>query len=290
MVWFMYPWHLGIDVGGTKIAFGAFKTRKDKKPFFFKTIPTPHKKHLFVKILIHEINLIAKHAPISIGIGIPGRIDKFSEMVMTVTNLPLVRFPLKKMMQKVFPKTIITVLNDVQAGVVGEWLLLGQKYNPFLGLFVGTGIGGGIIIDGKLFRGASGFAGEFGHMTIDPKGPLCGCGHYGCLEAFSSGKGLEHIGGIPLKELLHKKNKHTKFLISQMEKMLLLGLKNLFHAFNPQAILLGGGVPPHIPHLFSSLKKKLPSMLLSKFHPFLLLKSYSPYASVLGAAHAHDFC
>ena len=163
-------------------------------------------------------------------------------------------------------KIDVFVGNDVNVGTLGEW-----KYSPegkasnFIGIFVGTGIGGGIIIDNKLYTGSGGVAGELGHMTVDSNGAICGCGSRGCLEAVASKTGiqaeikarikrgedtdiresLEKEGILksgPLRAAYDKGDIVVRETIERAAKYLGVGIANLINIFDPEAIVFGGGV------------------------------------------------
>jgi glucokinase len=157
--------------------------------------------------------------------------------------------------------------NDVQAGVYGELRAgaLRGKRNA-VGVFVGTGIGGGIVIDGKLYRGATGSAGEVGHMILLEGGAACGCGNYGCLEALASrtamakdaiaqastgkapalydlaGSDLRKVRSSVLFDSIEAGDKSVKKAVDRAASWLGVGLANLVHVLNPEAIVVGGGV------------------------------------------------
>ncbi len=200
-----------------------------------------------------------------IGIAVPGPIDREKGVIVNTPNLGFYNYPfLKKLKKKFEAPTIIE--NDVSAGTYGELLQGAAKgYKHIIGVFPGTGIGGGIIVDGKLYRGASGNAGEVGHMIIQLEGPLCGCGQYGCLEAVASKTALSKdavalaaAGKAPTimdeagtdfakcKSKVFKKamgdDEAVTEIIERGAYLLGIGLANLVNIFNPEIIILGGGL------------------------------------------------
>ena len=129
-----------------------------------------------------ELNAIASCAP--------GVIDQANGVVLFTPNLPWRDYPIREHMEKHFGVPFF-VGNDVNLGVLGEHRFGAAKgYRNVAGFFIGTGLGGGMIINGELYLGSRFMAGEFGHMVLDPEGPLCGCGQHGCLETFSSKTGM----------------------------------------------------------------------------------------------------
>lgn len=188
---------IGVDFGASKIISGIVV--KDKVTSL-KRIPTPRNgnKEEIIKKISEAINSSMKDSNISIdsiysiGIGIPGSIDHERQLCMLLPNVPgdWMGFPLGKKIEQIF-NTPTFIMNDVGAITLGE-----VKYGAGTGcrnivlVAIGTGIGGGLYLDGKLYLGSDGAAGEIGHIIVDKNGPLCGCGAFGCLEAFSSGNAI----------------------------------------------------------------------------------------------------
>lgn len=127
---------------------------------------------------------------IGVGVGAPGPLDAETGVVLVAPNLGWVNMPLRQRLQDGLG--LPTALdNDANCAVLGEWWRGAANGSRIaLGVTLGTGIGGGIIINGRMFRGASGYAGEIGHMTIDANGRRCKCGNYGCVEAYASGPNI----------------------------------------------------------------------------------------------------
>ena len=180
---------IGLDIGGTKILGALFdengiSKKKEKRKTkaseglevvqkeIFKTID-----NLLAEIKIKEIE--------AIGIGIPGLVDREGTITFS-PNLPFRNYELAKILEKRY-KIPVFIGNDVNVATVGEWMFgSGKGKKNVLGVFVGTGIGGGIIIENELYIGKNGAAGEIGHINLDPNGPFCGCGSRGCLESLAS--------------------------------------------------------------------------------------------------------
>jgi glucokinase len=199
-------------------------------------------------------------------LAVPGPIDVKTGTLVKTPNLGFTDFPLISMLKKHFPFPIF-LENDVNAGTYGEFVSGAAKgYEHVIALFPGTGIGGGIILNGRLYRGATGNAGEIGHMIIQTNGPRCGCGQYGCLESLasrtamtketialtSSGKApltLEEAetdfknykSGVYHKALI-KNERPVVEVIDRAAHFLGIGMANCVNIFNPQLIVLGGGL------------------------------------------------
>lgn len=261
-----------LDIGGSKIL-GAIMNEKDEILCRVKKKTKPKLGRDAVddriKSVIHELMSsygIDKKDLKAIGAGAPGVIDTKSGNVRIAPNMPWTDHPLRKIMEEEFQAPFV-VGNDVNVGVLGEWKYgAARGYSNVVGIFMGTGIGGGIIIDGKLFTGSGSAGAEIGHMIINTEGPLCNCGQRGCLEAYSSKvaitrelkAGIEM--GIPtvLKDVL--KGKDEVIRSNDLKKAVLrgdqlatstlrraayylaAGIGNLINIFNPEIVILGGGV------------------------------------------------
>lgn len=261
---------IGIDIGGTKIA-AALVTSGGKILGRAKSSTPPNAKGKeILKIILKTIDEIRFEYPLEkisgVGIGIPGIADPKTHEILVTPNIKLAGFPLRNELAKRF-KTKVVIDNDVNCGLLGEqWLGAARKIKNVIGLFPGTGIGGAIVIDGKLFSGSQGAAAELGHMMIDLKGPLCSCGNHGCLEAYASrwaiqrdiraaiksGKksiitqmtkgDLSIIKSKALKEALHRRDSVVTGILTNTAHILGRGCVSINHIFNPEMIVLGGGV------------------------------------------------
>lgn len=124
---------------------------------------------------------------LGIGIGVPGIIDMQTGLVRESPNLPdWVDYPARAAIERRL-KTVVILENDANVAALGEkWLGAARDFQDMAMLTLGTGVGGGLVLGGSIWRGANGMAGEFGHTTVDPDGQLCGCGNHGCLEQYAS--------------------------------------------------------------------------------------------------------
>ena len=184
---------IGIDIGGTKILAGVVD--ESGSVIHKKKIPTnPEKDYESVRDDVADvINEVLKVCGLDItdidriGFACAGQIDKLTHDVLFSPNLGWHNAPLKQDFERLFGIDIF-VENDVNAAVYGEWKF-GLKGVPesVVGVFVGTGIGGGLIIDRKLYRGFANVGGELGHITVNPHGYKCNCGNRGCFEAYCGG-------------------------------------------------------------------------------------------------------
>lgn len=236
---------LGVDVGSTNIKSGRVKEGQIAE---FKNVPVNPEG--VVSELIEVIRSYEKDDDSVIGVGFPGFINEGK--VHSPPNLPSVHE--LDLQQKLRDETHhhVYVFNDADAYILGEALFgAGRGNRIVLGLTLGTGIGGGVIIDGEVYKGSRGFASEFGHMVIDPNGPLCHCGKKGCLEAFVGSYGItgryKILSGeqCTVKEVFEKAgsgNETASKVLDEFGFYLSLGIKNLVEAFDPDIIVLGGGI------------------------------------------------
>jgi glucokinase len=266
-------YRLGIDLGGTKIlaavvdANGAIvgmakkKTKADVgSDGVIKRIVDTASEALGVA----KVNV---KALAGVGVGAPAPVDYETGVVYSAPNLPgWDEIPLGARLEAELGVPV-RVDNDVNLGTLGEWSLgAGRGCKHMVGIFVGTGVGGGIVIDGKLHRGARYAAGEIGHMIVQPDGPPCSCGQRGCLEAFASRTAIERTvraaldagqSSIVTDLLAAEKDRLTSGVIRQAlqagdplmmeavgEAQFYLGLlvANLVNALDPERVVFGGGV------------------------------------------------
>ena len=201
-----------------------------------------------------------------VGIGAPGPLDTKSGIVLLTPNLGWVNMPLRDRVARALDLPA-TLDNDANCAIFGEWWRgAARGVDHVVGLTIGTGIGGGIILGGKIYHGASDIAGELGHMTIDWNGRRCKCGNYGCLEAYASGpaiaaravEGIEagadtslpqYVQGDLSKltaqviyEAAHDGDGYALEVVRETAKILGAGVANIINIFNPQVVVICGGV------------------------------------------------
>ncbi|HNW34656.1 MAG TPA: ROK family protein, partial [Candidatus Ozemobacteraceae bacterium] len=260
---------IGIDLGGTKIAAGLCKNGKIIRQFIVLT-HAERSSDAVLETMIEAARKAIADTPVTdiagIGIGAAGQIDPLTGSVIYAPNLNWKDVPLGKTLAKALSLPV-RVTNDVRAATIAEWRYgAGKGLDNFMNIFVGTGIGSGMVLNGQLAEGATNSAGEIGHICLDPEGPLCGCGKKGCFEAFSSGKALEnHVKSLfsdvthgPLFDLTEgNPDKISGRIIGQAAKAgdktalsslhrvgryLGFAIANVHTLLNPQVVLLGGGV------------------------------------------------
>ncbi|MFH1710086.1 MAG: ROK family protein [bacterium] len=243
---------VGVDLGGTKI----LTALADSEGKMISSVKIDTQADLgpdkVIANMIRSIILVAKQAKIpmsrisKIGIGAPGPILGHA-IIVSPPNLPgWTNVNIKSLLQKKLKKHIY-IENDANAAALGELLFgAGKGFRNLVYITISTGIGGGIIINRQIYTGALGTAGEIGHMVIDPKGPKCGCGNRGCLEALASGPAIAKMSGQKnalQTELAAKKgNKKSQNAINAAAKSIGIGIANINNILNPDIFVIGGGV------------------------------------------------
>ncbi len=264
---------LAIDLGGTKIAAALISPDNrvmDKiySPTLVSEGPQPVTSRIFSMIdrLLSQGNTDAAQL-YGIAIAAAGAIDTDKGLVTSSPNLPgWLNIPLRDMIRKRYGADTC-LLNDASAAALGEHRLgAGRGMTNLIYLTVSTGIGGGIIVNGELYSGTSGCAGEIGHMTIDANGPECNCGNFGCLEVLASGTAVANEAKRRIKEGEQSKltdivsgdpegitaekvamaaqggDRLATAVISRAATYLGVGMANLVNIFNPEMIIVGGGL------------------------------------------------
>ncbi|VVB60316.1 N-acetyl-D-glucosamine kinase [uncultured archaeon] len=233
-----------------------------------------------------------------VGISMPGFTDKKGKVIFgggTLTSLVGVNLKKELEDRTKFP---VFIENDANCFALAEAVHgAGKRYNAVLGVIWGTGIGGGLVINKKIYSGAFKDSLEFGHMVIDPNltsGPKCGCGHYGCLEMLASGKNISRryyeLGGkiknAGAREVYLSSEPAAKKAISDAIHYLGLGLADMVDAFNPEVIVMGGSVSRFPPAVYGRLKKEIKKYALPVLAKNILLVRYKISADegILGAA------
>jgi glucokinase len=260
---------VGVDIGGTKIM--AAVVLKNGKILGTGRRPTlaDQPQEVSLEQLKSAINEALAAAGVrqeqlkGIGLGCPGPLDPETGVILTPPNLPnWQNMPLKAFVEQEF-KVSACVDNDVNVGTLGEYLYgAAQGADPVFGMFVGTGIGGGLVIGGKLFRGFTKNAGEIGHTIIKWGGPKCTCGNKGCLEAIASRTAVvEKIErkvakGKPTKLEIKGKRIRSKALakayaagdklvvkaLDKSAKAVGIAAANVINLIGPEVVVIGGGV------------------------------------------------
>ena len=267
----MDKWLCGVDLGGTKLAVILTDEKgriKDKIVVYDHVRKSAQEIVRYITDLINTLlvnnNLNDKNLQ-GIGVCFPGHIRFKEGITITTSNLPgFKNFPLKQAIQEHF-QTNVMVDNDANAQTYAEFKYgAGRGYESMIFMTISSGIGGGIVIDKKLYRGMTGTAGEFGHMIVDPQSPIqCGCGNYGCLMGCASGLSLPQVfqkylvqgvktalevdhpsavDGKMIKMGIERHDELCEQIAAEYAEYIGIGVYNLFQIFNPPMIVLGGGL------------------------------------------------
>lgn len=264
---------LGIDLGGSKILAAVVDTQGRVVSGHENVTPADKGREAVIQRIVDSARGALEQARVAmskisvVGIGAAGISNPEAGILFTSPNLPGLREVLLAdiIQEKLSKKTFI--INDANAAALGE-LYYGAARNArnFIYITISTGIGGGIVIDGKIYTGAIGIAGEVGHMTIDDNGPTCNCGNRGCWETLASGTALTrdaklriskrvktsileyaqgNVGNVTpqvIYRAAEKGDKVAKELIAKTGYYVGVGLANLINIFNPELIVVGGGL------------------------------------------------
>jgi glucokinase len=267
---------IGVDLGGTKILVVVFDG--DMAPLSMAKGKTPVAKG--EDAIVEAIAGLSGKALAEAGLGpedaartavtIPGPVDRATGRVILAPNLGLRDYPIAEKLDAALGASKgrrVSLHNDVIAGVWGEYRAgAARGFKDVIGVFIGTGIGGGIIIDGKLLRGAHGHAGEVGHMIVSEGGAPCACGQYGCLEALCSrtamskeavaaaasgrSEGFLDDAGTDFRKYrsnvldagIKRKDPAALRIVDRAAFWAGVGMANLVNVLDPEAIVLGGGI------------------------------------------------
>jgi glucokinase len=271
----------GFDIGGTNIK--GVITDETGRILKYRDTATPATGKAIDNAIAEMIITLSSAASVSkdqipaIGIGAAGSIDRNKGIVITSPNIPAWKnYPICRNVEKL---TGIKVYleNDATAACAGVWWHnIKNKYKNWIMLTLGTGIGGGAVIDGRLFTGQTGSSMEVGHMSLDPHGPLCPCGNRGCFELYSSATalvkhvktGMKSFTGSKLKLLnvneITAKRIYEEALagdplaldgLNHVSIYLGIGIANLINIFNPEAVVIGGGLSQANKLLFPKMKE-----------------------------------
>ncbi|MEF3330951.1 ROK family protein [Oceanobacillus sp. M60] len=258
---------IGIDIGGTKIAMGLVQENGIllKKEEF--TTLRKEKGEKILRMITDRIPSFYDENTTGIGIGSAGQIGHSGKVLSaTDTFSDWQGLPIQTWLENETGYRV-AVVNDVQAMGLGEqYFGAGRDVKNFLCVAIGTGIGGAIIADGQLLRGHAGAAGEVGHMVLYPNGRECPCGNKGCFEAYASGTALEAMYAENFKEVKKGQeifaealgdNENAAFIINQYIENLAIGMTSLTNIFNPEKIILGGGVSGSLVPFITDIRKQV---------------------------------
>lgn len=236
---------IGVDVGGTKIL--AVRIDPSGRILARHEVPTPTGSAAVLEAIRAAIDQVADGRPARVGLGLPGFLDHAGVAQQAPNLADLVGLDVAGHLTTRFACPV-TVDNDANCAAWAAWRLEHPTSRCLVAITFGTGIGGGIVIDGATLRGAHGFAGEPGHMIIAAGGRRCVCGQQGCWEAYASGRALASAcaaAGVSSTEVASQADEGDPAaieVISDYARWVAIGLLNVANLFDPDVIVLGGGV------------------------------------------------
>ena len=282
---------IGVDLGGTAIKLGRFDTKGTCLESLTVPTPQPSLPDPTIEAILDAISqLDPEKQAIAIGIGMPGPADLAGRIAKISINLDgWVNVPLADAIEKKTGKPT-AIANDANCAGLGEaWLGAGKNFQNFLLLTLGTGVGGAIILNGKLFSGHQGAAGELGLMTLYPNGPLCRSGNYGSLEQYLCINAVyRRTGKTPMElgELASSGNSAALKFWQEYGRDLGVGLSTLIYILAPEAIIIGGGISASAKFFIPSAWKEVEKRVVPASRPNLeiLPAQLGNRAGMLGAA------
>jgi glucokinase len=281
---------IGLDLGGTKISAGALSV-DGSQTFGVRSVATQSELgaegvvdrivEVIEGVILDTVNETGATRKdfLGIGIGAPGPLDRQNGIVVVAPNLGWRDFPLRDRIKDRLDLPA-TLDNDANCATVGEWWLgAARGGRNVVGITIGTGIGGGLILNGELYHGSSDVAGEIGHTTIDVNGRLCKCGNYGCLEAYASGPAiatrarealvredtasmlpsmvdqqLDRITAEVVYDAAKKGDGLANEIVRDTARYLGAGIATLLNLINPDVVVVAGGVTRAGEALFGPLR------------------------------------
>jgi len=285
-------WVVGVDIGGTNLVVGLISVETGEavslRSRATEAFNGADQAVSNISRMVHDAitETLDAHGGtredvVGMGIGSPGPLDLEAGIVLDAFNLGWKDFPLRDRLSEAvgLPASLD---NDANCATYGEWWQgAGRGARSLVGVTLGTGIGGGVIIDGQLVHGASGSAGELGHTTISLNGRRCKCGNYGCLEAYASGpniaaravEGLETgaesvlldlvqgdmsaVTAVTVYEALVLGDDYAHEVMQDTAKILGAGISNIINTLNPDVVVIVGGVTRAGDHLFVPLRSEV---------------------------------
>lgn len=275
-------YYYGLDIGGTKIELAVFNEKLDK--LYSERVPTPQSSY---DDWLQAVENLVKNADAkfggqgTVGLGVPGFVNRDTGLA-EITNIrvsdgkPIIRDLSERLGREV------RIENDANCFALSEaWDAENQSFSTVLGLIIGTGFGGGLVFDGKVYSGQIGMAGEVGHMQLNyhalnvfglDKTPIyqCGCGNHACLDTYISGRGFEMLHrdiqgeALSAKEIIarfYQNEPNTVAFVEKYIELMAASISNLITVLDPDMVVFGGGLS-NFDHIYEALPKTLPKYLM----------------------------
>lgn len=312
----MSEYSIGVDLGSTRILAGVIDIKTGKViDFAKKLIKDDRGKDAIMQKTIETIEKVICMAQIpltqivSIGVGAAGQVDRENGILISAPNLDCYDVDIRNILFSRFKKPIY-VGNDIETATLGELKFgAGVGYDNFVCVFAGTGIGSGVVHDGRIYRGFTGTAGEVGHIVVASGGRQCSCGANGCLEAYASRSAIEkkilaeikrgqnstitkhlfdheRIHSMYIKQSIEEGDFVVKNAVNEAAEYLSSGLSTVINFFNPQLIILGGSLIANVDYLYDETVAQIKTKALPT--PANNVKITKPalheFAGIIGAA------
>jgi glucokinase len=296
---------IGIDVGGTNIRYGVFnqtqlidETRVEANlSVLCRELLPEHASYETVRMLSTGIiDIIEKHHVIqSVGIGFPGFIHPETKKVMESPNLPGLRyFNLAGELSAIFDIPF-TLENDANAAAYGEYILAGKPEGGLIYIGLGTGVGGGLVLNGNIYAGQQGCAMEVGHIIVEPNGRQCGCGNKGCMEQYASASGIaisyfnatqKHYSAAEIAKLAEEGNQNAVAAYALAANALAQALASIIKVVDVKNVVIGGGVAGAWPLMKLAFTQRFEADLIAVLRSTIKIKisNANDKAGMLGAA------
>ena len=316
----MKKYSVGIDLGGTKILIALVnrqtgevinsvkkKTKKDKGP-----------KNIIKKMVegieeLFELTSINREEISSIGIGAAGQVDRENGILIGAPNLDCYDLRIKELISSHFDIPVY-LGNDVEIATIGEMKFgAAQGYDDFVCVFVGTGVGSAIVKNGEVILGATGTAGEIGHIIVDLNGRPCACGAHGCLEAYASRSAIERriegalrkgrhsiildylesgksLTSSMIRKSIEREDELVTACVDEASEYLSGGIASIINFINPKLIVMGGGLIEAVDYFYKNTIKKAKSKSLPVPASKIEFKkaALGDFSGVVGAAFLED--
>ncbi len=307
--------YIGIDLGGTNIAAGIV----DEKGNILKkdSVPTLAERPIeeivndmasLCRRLLAEENISIDDIE-AIGLGCPGTVDSQNGVIAYANNLKMKNTPIREMLGARFPGKRIKLENDANAAAFGEYAVNGGGAGSFVFITLGTGVGGGVIIDGKLYKGFNGAGAELGHTTLVLDGEPCSCGRNGCWEAYASVTALIRqtkaamdsapdssmhrwveengkVSGRTAFDCARNGDKAAQAVVDNYVKYVADGIVDTINIFQPETLLIGGGISKEGEYLLGPIREYVEKYDYNKYMPKTKIGAATLFndAGIIGAA------
>ena len=307
--------YLGIDLGGTNIAAGIV----DEKGTIIRQGSTPTIATRPIEEIVKDMGELCLSFVdeegltlddiAAVGLGCPGTVDNKNGIIAYSNNIPMKNVPMRKMLEEYFPNKPINLENDANAAAYGEYIINGQGAESFIFITLGTGVGGGVILDGKLLRGFNCAGAELGHISLITDGQPCTCGKNGCWEAYASvtaliretNEAMENAPESAMHKWVEENGKvsgRTAFdcakagdataqmVVDNYVRYVADGLVSIVNIFQPEKLSIGGGISKEGDYLLNPIKEFVSKYDYNKYMPKteITIATLFNDAGIIGAA------